>query len=133
MWRNLIDSKIYIGSAVDLRKRFSRYFSLQHLSCYSTMYIYKAILKHGHSNFSVEILEYCDPADLLKREQYYIDLLKPEYNILKTAGSRLSVNHTETSNLKNRLSQSKRIKIEVTDLKLNTVNTYAFIVKPLKL
>jgi hypothetical protein len=33
-----------------------------------------------------EILEYCEPSKVLEREQYYIDLLKPEYNILKTAG-----------------------------------------------
>ena len=82
------------------------------------MYIYKAILKHGHSNFSIVIqLIY------VKREQYYIDLLKPKYNIFKTAGSRFGVNHTHVSNLKNRLSQSKRVKIEVTDLELNTYNS----------
>jgi len=34
-----------------------------------------------------EILEYCDLADLIKREQYYIDFLNPEYNICKTAGA----------------------------------------------
>lgn len=45
------------------------------------MYIYKAILKHGHSSGearSLEILEYCEPADVLEREQYYINLLKPD-------------------------------------------------------
>jgi len=31
---------------------------------------------------------------LIEREQYYIDLLNPEYNILKIAGSRLGVKHT---------------------------------------
>ena len=29
-----------------------------------------------------------------EREQYWIDLLKPEYNILKIAGSRLGAKHT---------------------------------------
>jgi hypothetical protein len=29
-----------------------------------------------------EILEYCDIKDLLERERYYLELLKPEYNIL---------------------------------------------------
>jgi len=45
--------------------------------------IYKALLKNGYSNFTLEILEYCDSEDLIKREQYYLELLKPEYNILK--------------------------------------------------
>lgn len=88
------------------------------------MYIYKAILKHGHSNFSLEILEYCKPSEILEREQYYIDLLKPEYNLLKTAGSRLGYTNLTESNLKNRLSQSNRIRIEVTDLESNTVIIY---------
>jgi group I intron endonuclease len=59
------------------------------------MAIYKAILKYGYSNFALEILEYCDPKDVLVREQYYIDLLKPEYNILSTAGSSFGYKHTE--------------------------------------
>lgn len=59
------------------------------------MAIYKAILKYGLENFKLEILEYCNSDILLKREQYYIDLLKPEYNLLTTAGSSLGFKHTE--------------------------------------
>jgi hypothetical protein len=88
------------------------------------MYIYRALLKYGYSNFSLEILEYCDPKDVIKREQYYIDLLKPQYNVLKTAGSSTGYKHTEESKLQNSLSQSKRVKIEVIDLKLNTKTSY---------
>jgi len=47
------------------------------------------------SNFSLEILEYCDESEALKREQYYLDLCEPEYNILKIAGSRLNSKHSE--------------------------------------
>jgi len=59
--------------------------------------IYSAILKYGHSNFSLDILEYCKPDLLIKREQYYIDLLEPEYNILKIAGSTLGFRHSEAT------------------------------------
>jgi group I intron endonuclease len=34
---------------------------------------------------------------LILREQYYIDILKPEYNILKVAGSRLGAKHSEST------------------------------------
>jgi len=34
---------------------------------------------------------------LLEREQYYLDNLQPEYNIVKTAGSTLGYKHTEES------------------------------------
>jgi group I intron endonuclease len=53
------------------------------------MIIYKAILKYGYSNFSFEVLEYCEKNILLEREQFYIDSLNPEYNLSPTAGSSL--------------------------------------------
>lgn len=48
------------------------------------MLIHKALLKYGYSGFKLEIIEYCNKDDLLNREQYYQDLLKPEYNIYPT-------------------------------------------------
>lgn len=65
-----------------------------------TSIIYSAILKYGYSNFNLEILEYCDKRTVIKREQHYIDNLKPEYNILKAVNSRLGSKHTlETKTL----------------------------------
>ena len=54
--------------------------------------IYGALLKHGYSYFKLDILEYCDPKEILVREQFY--LYFPEYNILKIAGSLLGFNHS---------------------------------------
>jgi hypothetical protein len=46
----------------------------------------------------LEILEYCEGKELLlSREQYYLDNLKPQYNIVETAGSTLGYKHTEES------------------------------------
>ena len=51
--------------------------------------IHNALLKYGHENFTLEILEYCQENELMKREQYYLDLYNPKYNILKFAYSPL--------------------------------------------
>lgn len=59
------------------------------------MNINKAILKYGYASCKEDILEYCAPEECIKREQYYIDTFKPEYNILKVAGSTLGYKHTE--------------------------------------
>lgn len=59
------------------------------------MIINRALLKYGYSEFRLDILEYCSKEDVLTREQYYLDLLKPKYNILKTAGSSLGFKHTK--------------------------------------
>lgn len=96
LWINNINGKKYVGSAVDLNKRLINYFNLSYLiDRIDTMIIYKALLTYGFENFTLEILEYCEPSELLKKEQYYLDTLNPEYNILKTAGSRLGAKHTK--------------------------------------
>jgi group I intron endonuclease len=85
------NGKIYIGSSVNLSSRFSYYYSnktMVNKLKVSNSFIYSALLKHGRDNFSLEILEYCEKDVLLEREQYNMDLLKPDYNICKTAGSR---------------------------------------------
>lgn len=56
--------------------------------------IYSALLKYGYGSFKLEILEYCEIDVLIEREQYYIDLLKPEYNICRIAGSTLGRVHS---------------------------------------
>jgi group I intron endonuclease len=55
----------------------------------SKSYIYNALLKYGHSNFELTILEYCSPEQCLEREDYYLCSFPHEYNILPKAGSRL--------------------------------------------
>ncbi|MDB5422523.1 MAG: uncharacterized protein JWR59_2470 [Brevundimonas sp.] len=62
-----------------------------------TMLIYAAILKYGISAFKLEILEYCDESVVRNRETYYIERLKPEYNILQEGGSSLGYKHTEST------------------------------------
>lgn len=43
----------------------------------------------------MEILEYCDVDKTINREQYYIDNLKPEYNLLVKAGSTSGYKHNQ--------------------------------------
>jgi group I intron endonuclease len=74
---------INIGFLENLNRRFTEYFRKNYLLIHTCMYICKALLKYGYSNFSLTILEYCEVLELLIREKYYIDLLESEYNILK--------------------------------------------------
>lgn len=59
------------------------------------MAIYKALLKYGHQNFTLDILEYCKADLLISKEQQYIDYFKPEYNLNPTAGTSMGYKHTE--------------------------------------
>ena len=102
-WINLVTGKTYVGSSINLAGRFSIYYSekamLSKLST-RTSIIYSAILKYGCANFSLDILEYCEKDVLIEREQYYLDTLKPEYNILKVANSRLGSKQSEATKIK---------------------------------
>ena len=101
---NKLTKDIYIGQSIDLAKRFIKYFNLSYLKSRDTLVISRALIKYGYSNFSLEILEYCEIANLTEREQFYIDRLNPNYNTLKIAGSSSGYKHSEET--KNKISQS---------------------------
>ena len=108
----------YIGSAKNLRTRIYSYFQLSSLlRGKNNSIISRALIKYGYSNFSLEVLEYCDVSKLLEREQYYFDLLKPDYNIAKVAGSTVGIPRTEEH--KNLLSKQQKGKGGFTQKKQN--------------
>ena len=85
-WTHIYNLKSYLGSSSNLKKRFSNYYNYNYISDpKKNMLINKALLNNGYSVFRLEILEYCDKELLIDREQFYLDLLKPEYNILEFA------------------------------------------------
>ena len=71
------------------------------------MAINKALLKYGYSNFSLQIIEYCNRDSVRTREQHYLDNLAHEYNILPTAGSCLGRKHSEATKAKIREANQK--------------------------
>ena len=101
---NLANGKSYVGSSVNLSRRFYTYYNVNHLVKQISSLICRALLKYGYSNFSLVIFEYCKPTYSVKREQHYLDLLKPPDNVLKTAGS--SLGHKHHSETKAKISQA---------------------------
>jgi group I intron endonuclease len=75
---------------------------------YNSM-IYRSLIKNGYSNFKLEILEYCDVDIVLEREQYYLDCLNPEYNMLNVAGSLIGFKHSEATKEAKSLSKKNNI------------------------
>jgi hypothetical protein len=135
-WINNITGKSYIGSSINLGSRLKDYYNFSFLTNPKNqgMIIYKSLLKYGYSNFKLEILEYCNKENVIIREQYYIDLLKPEYNILKFASSSYGYKHSEKSLSKlklhlNKLNTKKGIQVKVTDTIENKTLIYSSIRK----
>lgn len=93
---NKINGYKYVGSAsLSFDKRFSQH--RHHLSkkTHHNRRLQNSYNKYGADTFEYSILQYC-PSDIcVKKEQWFIDVLNPEFNISKTASSCLGVKHTK--------------------------------------
>ena len=93
MFFNLINGNFYIGSSINLTRRFRI-----HLNSVDSVKLPLplAINKYGPNNFVFLILKYCDRIEniCLGLEQYYIDLYKPKYNLLKIAGASMGFKYS---------------------------------------
>lgn len=76
-----VNSKQYIGASVNVANRLSQHFRIA--KNYNHLPLYADILKYGRDNFEFELLEQCERETMLEREQYYYDLLQPEYNLVR--------------------------------------------------
>lgn len=88
---NIITGDYYIGSSKSLKNRWRNHKWHLNKKSHHNNYLQNAWNKYGDASFVFQILEMCDDKKevLLAREQYFIDALKPQYNILDKAGSRL--------------------------------------------
>jgi group I intron endonuclease len=89
-----VNGKCYIGSSSNLSSRYSDYLKPSYFNR-NDLVMPRAFKKYGYENFVFEILEYCDLSILISREQYYLDLLHPEYNVAKVAASNLGIKRSE--------------------------------------
>lgn len=90
----------YIGSAVNLRERESVHRRGLRKGSHHSRYLQRAWDKYEERAFRFFPLIYLEPWELIRHEQFFIDTLKPEYNICKVAGSQLGVKHSEESKAK---------------------------------
>lgn len=77
-----INGKRYIGSSREINSRLALHFNREARN-YPYKPLYQDINNYGRENFKWEVLEECLPEELREKEQYYFDLLKPEYNLVK--------------------------------------------------
>lgn len=106
---NLINNHSYVGSATIIYERWSVHKNHLKNDKHHSIYLQRAVNKYGIDSFKFEILEECKIEKLIEREQFYIDSIKPEYNVQPLAHSRLGAKWTEEQkeNAKGRFSGEK--------------------------
>ena len=70
---NKVNGKSYIGQTIqNVKERFYQHCATKCSKAVSNMAIHRAIKKYGKSNFTVEVIEEIDSANLNDRERYWI-------------------------------------------------------------
>lgn len=97
---SLPDGRSYIGSSVEICKRWRRHKLQLNKGNHHAKHLQNAWRKYGEGQFEFKVIELCGKESLRVREQYWMDQLKPVFNFLVTAGSWYGSKHSEESKLK---------------------------------
>ena len=107
MIKNIYNGKVYVGSTGDLYHRVINHKSALLKGNHNNGYLQRAVNKNGIDCFEFKVLKFVvlnDKTCLMKDEQFYIDLYKPEYNIQPFAYLNRGYRHTKEAIEKIRLS-----------------------------
>ena len=92
--RNKLNGHRYIGSAVNIYRRFTYHKTHLNRMEHHSQYLQRAWNSYGESMFEFNILLLCNPDMCVYYEQLCLDNLGSEYNMCPTASNLLGYSHT---------------------------------------
>lgn len=124
---NIKNNKFYIGSCSSKTFLYDR---LKHheqdllKNRHCNKYLQRSFNKYSINDFYYEIIEICNPEECLLKEQYWIDLLNPHYNLCKNTGS--SFGRECTPETRQKISNSNKLKwkdpLFIEEMRIKTLN-----------
>jgi group I intron endonuclease len=107
---NTKNGKRYIGSSVRVNVRYGTHVYYLRRGRHHSQILQRAWVKYGEAAFKLEVLEECAPdkQTLLERENYWLSIHKPEYNISVQARSNLGAKFSDSTKAKMRASHVSR-------------------------
>lgn len=100
---NTENQKKYVGSSKNIYQRLQKHRAYLRKNMHENQKLQNSWNKYGESSFQYFILEFCPIEQLINREQFYIDTIKPWYNIT------LKVERLEMSEeSKSKMSKSRK-------------------------
>jgi group I intron endonuclease len=97
---NTVNGKRYVGSAKRFRTRWNAHRAALNKGLHHSRHLQSAWTKHGAEAFVFTVLEFCEPHELITREQAEIDVSRPAYNVCPVAGSTFGRLHSDETKLK---------------------------------
>ena len=109
--QNKVNGKVYVGSAVNIQKRWREHKKDLRKGKHHSQRLQHSWNKHGEDNFQFIVIELCQPKNLIKLEQFMLDLLcsyedDKGYNICPTAGSQLGLKRSKET--KRKIAEANR-------------------------
>jgi group I intron endonuclease len=120
---NLSD-KVYIGSAVNLGRRFRQHHHELIHGKHTNPKLQNAYNKYGANNIEFSLVELCNEDKLIEREQFYIDsfnCVENGYNINPVAGSQLGFKFSDEAKKRMSAQAKKRMQCPVYRMFLGTL------------
>lgn len=116
------NNKIYIGSSVNILNRWTNHKSNLKNNKHPNAYLQNLYNKYGKDKFIYSIIEECRKEEILVKEQYYIDTLKPVINLRVIAESNKGIKMSDFTKQKLRekatgRTSSDEVKKNLSDLK----------------
>ena len=105
---NIQNGKAYVGSSRDLRKRFNGHLNKLRKGCHRNQHLQRAWKKYGEEKFAFRVIKLVNEENLIKEEQFSIDLLESAnrdkgYNIIPFADG-----HELSEETKQKISEAQR-------------------------
>ena len=97
---NLIDDRVYVGSAVSLSHRKSTHFFQLRNNKHCNSHLQNFVNKYGLDKLRFNVIELCDKSELIKREQFWFSKFEYKFNIALFAGSTLGRVYSESTKKK---------------------------------
>lgn len=104
--KNTENGHRYVGSSVNIGKRWGEHANDLRNNSHHSEHLQRAWNKYRADAFEFRILVYCEPFELLRYEQAFINRLNPEYNCSHIAGSTLGFRHSNET--KKKMSESHK-------------------------
>lgn len=94
------NGRAYIGSAVNIKRRWARHRYDLRSSAHANPHLQRAWNKYGEEAFEFSVIEECDAGCLLDAEQRELDRIESGFNIRKKADSNVGLKTPEDVRLK---------------------------------
>lgn len=86
---NNITGEFYIGSSQNIKQRWHQHKNPAFWKQHPNVKLYQIMAQYGRDNFTIDVIEETD--NLLEREQYWVDQLKPSYNVRRANGQDIEI------------------------------------------